>query len=386
MNRKTELRRILNQLNGELVNAYRIGDLDKAESISNDIAKHNNELSALEEKEANEPVVNKIPTSPKNQPSVKRVFNQLLKGHNLTEDEQRVVNQNNGWDNSSGIGQQGDKPDKGGYLLPQEYDESITEYKRSLVSLKPYTNVVSVSTREGGYAVAGDNKLELTEFTEFGQLDVKDLTFGQKKWSMKDYGLLLPIANQLIDDATADIVGFASKEFAKASVRTENKVILALLKKCGQSTSAVATDADIYNVFKETINVKIIPDLKASTKLYCNQTVFNYLDTVKDLEGNYILQPDIHSASSKTLFGAYEIVVIPNDVLADPTVYIGDMKEYIDFNELAGYEIALSREAGFKNYATWLRIVQRFDCALFDDKAMFKCDFTTVLATNHGQA
>ena len=56
------------------------------------------------------------------------------------------------------------------------------------------------------------------------------------------------------------------------------------------------------------------------------------------------------------------------------TFYVGDPEEYLTFYEKKGIEVATSAEAGFKESATWLRVVERFDVGVFDTKALVLCE------------
>ena len=74
------------------------------------------------------------------------------------------------------------------------------------------------------------------------------------------------------------------------------------------------------------------------------------------------------------------IVVLPNGSLKSTagklTYFVGDMSEFMSFFDRGTYEMAVSKEAGFTKYATMMRVVERFDVAIIDSKAMVQVEIT----------
>lgn len=203
-------------------------------------------------------------------------------------------------------------------------------------------------------------------------LTAKDLKFAQKSWAVKDYGLLIPVANQFIEDTDVNIVDYIGKEFVKASVRTENKAIITEFKKL-EANTIKGVDGLL-----EALNVTLDPAIAENAKIITNQTSFNYLDTLEDKQGRKLLQPCL-ADPTKMMLRNKIIEVFADEELTPKTsnnltFYVGDAEEYLNFYEKKGIEVATSAEAGFKEYATWLRVVERFDVGVVDDKALVLCE------------
>ncbi|WAW14752.1 phage major capsid protein [Peptostreptococcus equinus] len=180
------------------------------------------------------------------------------------------------------------------------------------------------------------------------------------------------LAKQFLQDTDVNIIDVIGKEFTKAAVRTENKSIITKLKELESTT---ITDID---GLVDALNVGLDPAIAETAKLVTNQTSFNYLDKLKDKDGHNLLQPCL-TDSTKKMFKGKIIEVFSDEELSPKvsgnlTFYIGDPEEYIDFYELKGIEIAKSDEAGFKEYTTWLRAVERYDVQISDSKAMKLCE------------
>lgn len=301
-----------------------------------------------------------------------RAFNKALLGKNMTDSERDYVNKNLISNDVGSKGQVGAVDERGGYLLPETHEAEIREYRRKRVSLKELVTVKNVSTRTGKQPKEGDKKLELLEFDELSDLSVDDLKFGQMKWDVKDYGLLIPVSNSFISDVNANIVQYIGKEFGKASVRTENKKILDEFKKLDANT------IDGIDGLIEALNTKLDPAIAETAVLITNQSSYDYLDKLKDKNGSYLLQPLV-TEPTKLGFKGKPIVVLPDEELTPKTsenytFYIGDPEEYLVFFERQGIEVAMSTEAGFKQNATWMRVIERFDVQIDDKKALVLCE------------
>ena len=90
--------------------------------------------------------------------------------------------------------------------------------------------------------------------------------------------------------------------------------------------NATTTD-DLKKIF----NVELDPALNKTW--FVNQSGFNYLDTLKDSEGRYLLQPNPTAASGFALFGAPVVmisdVVMPNNADGSFPMIAGDISEAV---------------------------------------------------------
>lgn len=133
--------------------------------------------------------------------------------------------------------------------------------------------------------------------------------------------------------------------------------------------------------FKDVFNVTLDPAIAATSIIITNQSGFNYLDKLKDSEGNYILQKDPTSATTKLLFGTYKIVPMSNKVLAmngtKAPFYCGDTKEAITLFDREKITIDINENVYWINDKTGIKIRDRFDVKAIDAEAVVKVEIDT---------
>ena len=96
-------------------------------------------------------------------------------------------------------------------------------------------------------------------------------------------------------------------------------------------------------IFKKALNVTLGAAFKATSRVVTNDDGLQYLDTLKDNDGKYLLQPNPANPMQLRLCAGATIVpvtVIPNDDLPSDVstakkrkipMIIGDLKEGIKF-------------------------------------------------------
>ena len=290
-----------------------------------------------------------------------RVFNKLVLGRTLTEEERGYVNQ------IGSPGQVEGTPAKGGYLVPEEQMRQIREYRKAYTALKDFTHVQHANSISGKMPTLGDETGKLTAFEELNSIKQSDFDFGQLKYEIKDYGDIIPVSNQLLDDADVNLTAIIGQRFARKAVNTENDEILKLLKKL---TPTAVTDA---KGFMKILNVSLDPSYYANARILTNQDGFQWLSELEDAQKRPLLVPDV-AAPDNYRFRGKQIVVVSNGTLPTETkkvpFYVGSIADYVAFFERAGVEIAVSTDFLFDKYATALRCVERFGVVADDTDAV----------------
>ena len=297
-----------------------------------------------------------------------RVFNKLVLGRTLDAQEREFANQ---------IGSPGmveGTPDKGGYLVPEEQMTQIREYRKAYTALKDFAHIQHANSTAGKMPTLGDETGKLVAFEELNSIQQSDFDFGQLKYEIKDYGDIIPVSNQLLDDADVNITAIIGQRFARKAVNTENDEILKLLKKL--SAEAV-TDA---KSFMKILNVSLDPSYYANARILTNQDGFQWLSELEDAQKRPLLVPDV-AAPDTYRFRGKEIIVVSNGTLATTAnkipFYIGSFADYVAFFERKGVEIAVSQDFLFDKYATALRCVERFGVVADDKDAVKLAQVTT---------
>ena len=267
--------------------------------------------------------------------------------------------------------------ENGGYLVPEDVRTAINEYRRSFVSLKDHVDVRSVVVPSGSEVYEKTSQLTgLTNITELGEIqEMNAEVFERITYKVKDFGGILPVSRFLLQDSPENLLAYLGKWFMKKQVVTENKEIIAVLKTL---TKKAITKVD---EIKEAFNVTLDPIFLDNTKVLTNQDGFNVLDSIKDKNGNYLLQPVLNEPTKRLLLGK-EVIVLPNTHLPNETankfpLYVGDLEEAVRVYELDELEIK-STDVGGKSFTRNsydTRLITRFDVKAIDKEAVVKLEF-----------
>lgn len=361
MKKSLEIKRRIEELKNEMRTLEENGRIEDAYNKLTELKNLGKELEmALEmEKEQIENFTGTTVNPTNEEIDENVVFNKLVMNRELNEAEKQYV------ENAVGTpGQAEHTPEKGGYLVPEEQLNTIKELKRMQVPLKDYCNVVKVETMSGKFPVETQQNGKLINFEELNDIKQSEITFAQQAWSLKDYGDIIPVSNTLLKDTRIRLVDYIGKQFAKKAVNTENAEILKLLK----TVKTKITGKD-YKDIVTALNVKLDPAIAKSSIILTNQSGFDYLDKLEDKNGRPLLTDSLTKPGVK-LFKGKEVVYLsdeeyPLDASKYP-FYVGDLMEFINFYDREGVEVAQSAHAGFKNNATLLRAIERFDAKIVD--------------------
>ena len=244
----------------------------------------------------------------------------------------------------------------------------LREYRKAYTSLKTLAHVQTANSTSGSMPTLGDEAGLLTNFEEITTIKQSDFDFGQLKYEIKDYGDIIPVSNQLLQDADISIVSIIGQRFVRKSINTENKEILDTL---GSLEPKALTD---YKSLMKALNVDLDPAYYAGARIVTNQDGFQWMSELEDSQKRPLLVPDV-AAQDTYRFRGKEIFVLSNNTMATTSnkipFYIGSIGDYVAFFQRLGVEIAVSQDFLFDKYATALRCVERFG-VVADDKDAVK--------------
>lgn len=264
----------------------------------------------------------------------------------------------------------------GGCLIPVDQQTEINELKRTYTALRGLVTVEQVRTTTGSRVLEQDAEhTPLEEFTETGEEGIKETSapkFVPVTYSIKNYGGILPIPRTLLQDQTANLRSYLNKWLAKKAVATENSLIIANLNTL--TKVPVETIDDV----KDIMDVTLDPSISALAKVVTNQDGFNYLNKLKDSQGNYLLEKDPKNSTKKMLNGK-EIVVLSNRTLKTTgtsakkaPLIIGSLTEAIVLFDRETIELKSTDVGGdaFKKNRIDMRAIMRLDVKKFDSAAV----------------
>ncbi|EPC60650.1 phage major capsid protein [Lacticaseibacillus paracasei subsp. paracasei Lpp228] len=268
-----------------------------------------------------------------------------------------------------------------GAVVPKEVINDVFDLKESDYDLAKYVTVKQVGTPVGTYPIALTNNGVLATKAELADIpEIDSNLFRGVDYKVATRAGKIYLSNELVEDSEVDIVAEVKNQLKKLVQNTDNSNIISVLT--GKSTTGdnfkhlTGTGLDDL---KKTFNIELDPALSLS--VIVNQDAFNYLDTLKDSQGRYLLQPSITAPSGKQLFGAPVIVVankvLPTDKVGTYRIIIGDFSQAIFLAQKNEVNTQWER---FDSYSQGLAVVIRNDYEVVDPDAARIVDITPVKA------
>lgn len=363
-----ELRELLDQINAkkaEVKNFVAENKIEEAKASKEELKNLQDKFDVLydlyeEQKENNEEGIKDKAKEKTRENSVKEFANAARNGFKIS--------------NKMSVGSKVD----GGYTVPEDILTDINIYREAKKSLKDLVTVEKVTTNKGSRTFK--KRSQQTGFTKVGEGGKigagSTPQFERLDYEIDKYAGYFPVTNELLEDSDANIVNTLVQWIGDESRVTANKLILAAIKTKSE------TKLEGLDDIKKALNVTLGSAFKATSKVITNDDGLHYLDTLKDADGKYILQPDPITPMAMWLCaGATKVPVevIPNDDM--PTseykipMIIGDLKEGIIFWDRQLMNIKMSDIASigelnaFEEDLTLFRAIEREDVTTKDNNA-----------------
>ena len=270
-------------------------------------------------------------------------------------------------------------PADGGYTVPEDIQTRINTYRDSKASLLRLVRVEKVTTKSGQRTFK--KRAQQTGFTKVaeGGKITKTATpqFERLSYSIDKYAGYFPVTNELLADSDANIANTLIEFIGDESRVTANKLILEQIATIPQTALAGLDD------IKKALNVTLGQAFKSTSKIITNDDGLQYLDTLKDQDGDYLLSMSPADPMKMVLCAGATTVpveVIPNADL--PTVenkipmIIGDLYEAVVYWDRQLMTIAVSNIAqvgdlnAFEEDLTIYRAIEREDVTTRDTSAV----------------
>ena len=281
-------------------------------------------------------------------------------------------------------------PAEGGYTVPEDIQTRINTYREARASLIDLADVEKVSTNKGSRTFK--KRSQQTGFTkvgEGGKIAAKTTPqFERIDYEIDKYAGYFPVTNELLQDSDANITEVLTSWIGNESRVTRNKIILAVINQKEKTTIASLDD------IKKALNVTLGQAFKQTSRIITNDDGLQYLDTLKNEKGEYLLQPTPTDPMQMVLCaGATRIPVsvIPNADMPSNTseakkrkipMLIGDLKEAVKFFDrnlltIMTSNVAMAGELNaFEEDLTLFRAIEREDCVLKDKEAFVNGEIT----------
>lgn len=287
----------------------------------------------------------------------------------------------------------------GGYTVPEDIRTRVETYRDSKESLLKYVRVEKVTTDKGARTFkARANQTGFTKVEEAGKIGAGTTpTFERIEYDIDKYAAYYPVTNELLADSDANITNILTEWIGDESRVTANKLILEQIK-----TNTATEIKNGVDGIKKVLNQTLGSAFKSTSKIFTNDDGLQYLDTLKDSDGDYLLQPNPTNPMKMQLCAGASVipvVVIPNaDMPTDDTtdvsssksripMVIGDLYEGIVYWDRQKLSLMMSTVASagslnaFEQDLTLIRAIEREDVTPRDKKA-FVNGYISVLTAN----
>ena len=274
-------------------------------------------------------------------------------------------------------------PADGGYTVPEDIQTRINTYRESRFSLIDLVDVEHVTTNKGSRTFKKrSQQTGFQKVAEGGKIQRKETPqFELMSYEVEKYAGYFALTNELLADSDAAITAVLTEWIGNESRVTRNNIIRDVINE--KSVTVLSGLDDI----KKELNVTLGAAFKSTSRIVTNDDGLQYLDTLKDSDGKYLLQPNPANPMQLRLCAGSTIVpvsVIPNGEFPSDVstagkrkipFVIGDLKEGIKFFDRQQTSIMASNIASagelnaFEEDLTLYRAIEREDCKTKDDQA-----------------
>lgn len=282
------------------------------------------------------------------------------------KEEERNMNKNekrealNAFIRSKGQTREGLKIVDGGAIVPVETTELVKKPDIN-IDLTKLVKVVKVKTGSGKTPIASKSKGKMVKTSELEKNpELAKPKFIDVAWTIDTFRGQLGVSQEMIDDATYDIMEFIEEDVYTQDINTKNYEIASILK------TAKAESASGLDGLKDVINKKI-PSVY-NVFLIVTDSMFAALDKVKDKQGRYMLQEDVTSPTGYKFKGKV-IYTLPDEMLGNEGElkgFVGDPKAFVTLFDRKQTTV---RWVANEIYGEILGVFSRFDTQKADTDA-----------------
>ena len=270
----------------------------------------------------------------------------------------------------------------GGYTVPEDIQTKVQRLRETKESLRDLITIKTVKTNSGKetYKTRGQ-ATGFSSVEEGGKIPkAGSPKFSRLSWTITKYGGYMPVTNELLDDSDENIEALMTEWLADESRMTWNKLILAVIAEKAQVAFAGLDD------IKKALNVTLGSKFKSTSMIITNDDGLQYLDTLKDENGRYLLNPDpTDTAKLRLRVGA---ITVPIKVYSNDTIetknnkvpfIVGDLKEGIKGFDRKQLSLLPSKVAvvgsgddqlnAYEEDLTLIRGIEREDVEMRDSEA-----------------
>lgn len=361
MKRKAELMASINEKRKQVLDLLQAGDVDNAKKANDELDKLNKEYNELPIE-----VERKLKPMDKKEKLMqvrKAVDNYLRRGWNGMSDEDRQVVKPMNTVSTPGNVEDGTIATKGAALVPVETADFVSTMDAGVYRLRDLVQNYFTNTKSGKIPMVANPTDTLTNFDELpsGGMHKTDVTVSAINFDVDNYGDLIPVSNQLLEDSTSSVFDLISSVFVKKNRNTENALIIAAIQSLGAAT-AVHTWQAIADAVNETDPID-----GTDKVILTNTDGGSFLADQVDNDHYVLIQPN--ALSPVKYFRGYRVIQLPKSQLPNAVsdgaipFIVGSLYDAVCFVERRGLVITTNPYGdSFAQDGTDVRVTARYDC------------------------
>lgn len=333
-------------------------DLAKAKDLRSEIDKANEEIRSIDETIATYKAAEKGNPAPdphnernnnNDEEEEKRAFNDFLHSPEQHQ-EQR--------DGVSGITSPDVAP-----TIPESILYNPELEVKSVTDLSKLVTQFQATTAYGKYPILKRATERMNSTDELQKNpDLAKPQFEEVDWRVTTYRGAIPLSQESIDDSAIDLTALVARNANEQKINTTNYAIASVLKSFTAKTIA----GDSVDDIKHILNVDLDPAYNKT--IIASQSFYQYLDTLKDKNGQYLLHEAITDGSPRTLLGV-PVTVVEDELFGaagEAHAFIGDLGRGVLYANRKDIQV---RWVGNDIYGQYLQVVTRFDVKQADKNA-----------------
>lgn len=274
---------------------------------------------------------------------------------------------------------------QGGYTVPQDIQTRINKFKEDKFALESLVRNIPVTAPTGRRVF--QTRAQHTGFSSVAEAaaigQVAAPQFTVVNYAVTKYGGYLPVTQELLEDSDENIAQVLIEWLGEEDIATRNNIILSKLSTLNK------TNLSNLDGIKHAVNVTLGQKFAGSVRIVTNDDGFNYLDTLKNGDSEYLLKPSMDPTKPlerRLAVGSsiIPVTVVPNAVLESGTsggkavmpFFIGDLYEALAIFDRKKLNIMQSNTASvtgfnaFEQDMTLFRGIERLDSQFIDSDAV----------------
>lgn len=229
---------------------------------------------------------------------------------------------------------------EGGYLVPEEYENTLVEALEEENIFRKLANVINTSSGDRKIPVVA-SKGSASWVDEEGTISDSDDAFSQVSIGAYKLGTLIKVSNELLNDSAFNLESYISKEFARRIGSKEEEAFFTgngTGKPIGIFNATGGAEIGVTTASSTSITADEVIDLFYSLKApyrkkavwILNDATVKAIRKLKDKNDNYLWQPALTAGTPDTILGrpVYTSSYVPTIAAGVKTIAFGDFSYY----------------------------------------------------------